>query len=460
LVTRGGIRVQLAAALVALAVLCVPAAAQAQGQLLDGAPLNVFADGLGAIQVRQDGVAPGLFYDPEENPAHAGLEIKEGDSYYPLEDGFTTAPGRVSVEPLTITDQGGGTQLMHTAYTIGPHLRVSEDITYTNGASAVNIRYGIQNVSGAPISLRAGALADLYVGNNDSGNGVIAPAVPRFVGGRDEASGLVYGLQEVTPWRAYQEGDFEDVFDNFSANGLANSVDSAAPDNGVGVEFTLDNLAPGETRPIDVRWLLAAAAPPGTVQPPPPGPYPTAATLEELPPPVVGKTVNVSVRKGKIFFRVPPSTKFIELTGPTQLPVGAIIDATKGRINLVSAADKNGTTQLAWFYDGIFKIGQTKSSKPITDLGLEGTLSCPKGKRASASAGKKTRKLWGEGKGNFRTSGKFSSATVRGTRWLVEDRCDSTLTRVVQGSVVVRDFRLKKNVVVRAGKKYLARKTK
>ena len=63
---------------------------------LDGTPLNIFADGLGAIQVRQDGVAAGLFYDPDENPAHAGLEIKEGESYYPLEDGFTTAPGRVS----------------------------------------------------------------------------------------------------------------------------------------------------------------------------------------------------------------------------------------------------------------------------------------------------------------------------------------------------------------------------
>jgi hypothetical protein len=352
---------------------------------------------------------------------------------------------------------------MHTAYAIGPHIRVSEDISYTNGATAVNIHYGIQNVSGAPISVRAGALADLYVGNNDSGNGVIAPA-PRFVGGRDETSGLVYGLQEATPWRAYQEGDFQEVFDNFSASGLNNSVDSAAPDNGVGVEFALDNIAPGETRPIDVRWLLAAPAPPGTITPappPPPGPYPTAATIEQLPPPVVGKSVNVSVRKGKIFFRVPPSKKFIELTGPTQLPVGAIIDATKGRINLVSASDRTGTTQLAWFYDGIFKIGQTKSAKPVTDLGLEGELSCPKGKKAStAAAKKKTRKLWGEGKGNFRTSGKYSSATVRGTRWLVEDRCDGTLTRVTQGAVTVRDFRLKKNVVVRAGKKYLARKTK
>src|SRR3712207_6890811 len=37
------------------------------------------------------------------------------------------------------------------------------------------------------------------------------------------------------------------------------------------------------------------------------------------------------------------------------------------------------------------------------------------------------RRLWGRDKGGrFRTHGKNSHATVRGTRWLVEDRCDGT----------------------------------
>ena len=39
----------------------------------------------------------------------------------------------------------------------------------------------------------------------------------------------------------------------------------------------------------------------------------------------------------------------------------------------------------------------------------------------------KTRKLWGDGKGNFRTTGKYSAATVRGTKWLVQDSCTGTL---------------------------------
>ena len=45
---------------------------------------------------------------------------------------------------------------------------------------------------------------------------------------------------------------------------------------------------------------------------------------------------------------------------------------------------------------------------------------------------------------------------MRGTTWTVEDRCDGTLTSVKRGTVVVRDFRLKKNVIVKAGKSYLA----
>ena len=82
---------------------------------------------------------------------------------------------------------------------------------------------------------------------------------------------------------------------------------------------------------------------------------------------------------------------------------------------------------------------------------------CAKASRRASAGKKKTRKLWGEGKGTFRTDGKFSSATVRGTKWLVQDTCAGTLTKVTQGVVLVRDFKRCKNITVRAGKQYLAR---
>ena len=67
-------------------------------------------------------------------------------------------------------------------------------------------------------------------------------------------------------------------------------------------------------------------------------------------------------------------------------------------------------------------------------------------------------KLWGNGKGKFRTNGKYASATVRGTIWLVQDECDGTLTKVTRGTVQVRDLKRKKTITVKAGHSYLAQR--
>jgi hypothetical protein len=176
-----------------------------------------------------------------------------------------------------------------------------------------------------------------------------------------------------------------------------------------------------------------------------------------LPPPVAGETVNAKVRAGKVRFRLPAETAFAELTAPRQLPIGTTFDTTAGRVTLTSAADTAGATQHAWFYEGTFTIGQTTGSAPVTTLALAGALpDCTKGARAAAATKRKQRHLWGDGKGRFRTGGRFSSATVRGTRWVVSDRCDGTLTRVVRGSVTVRDRVRDRTVIVREGEQYLA----
>ena len=114
-----------------------------------------------------------------------------------------------------------------------------------------------------------------------------------------------------------------------------------------------------------------------------------------------------------------------------------------------------GKPQAGRFYEGVFKVTQPGS---VTSLALtEPLASCRGGGRSAAATKKKQRHLWGDGKGSFRTSGKYSSATVRGTKWLVKDSCAGTLTRVVRGSVTVRDKVRGKTVVVPAGKSYLAK---
>jgi hypothetical protein len=193
-------------------------------------------------------------------------------------------------------------------------------------------------------------------------------------------------------------------------------------------------------------------------------PVPAAGAVTDqaptpVPRPEVGKTVNALLIAGKVRYRLPGADSFVALTDPVQVPVGTTFDTTAGRVTIIAATDQ-GTTQNAWFYEGTFTVDQTTGPRPITTLALAGALpSCPtaSGGRAAATTRKrKSRHLWGDGKGRFRTNGRFSAATVRGTRWVVSDRCDGTLTRVVRGSVTIRDRVRNKTVVIRAGQQYLA----
>jgi CSLREA domain-containing protein len=182
------------------------------------------------------------------------------------------------------------------------------------------------------------------------------------------------------------------------------------------------------------------------------GAYEFGAVLPEviLPPPEAGETVNVFEARGRVRVKIPGSDEFFELEEAQQVPVGSTFDTSKGRVTLIAAGQ-----QRSWFYQGVFRLGQTKGARPLSTLTLTGALNCGRG--ASAAAQRRKRRLWGDGSGKFRTKGKHSAATVVGTRWLVEDRCNGTLTRVTRGRVRVRDFRARRTVVVKAGKRYFAR---
>jgi CSLREA domain-containing protein len=172
----------------------------------------------------------------------------------------------------------------------------------------------------------------------------------------------------------------------------------------------------------------------------------------QLSPPVSGETVNVSEARGRVRVRLPGSDEFFELEDAQQVPIGSTFDTSRGRVNLVAAG-----RQRSWFYQGVFRLGQTRGARPLSTLTLTGALRCGRGATVAQRRRAKKRRLWGNGRGKFRTRGKHSAATVVGTRWLVEDRCNGTLTRVTKGRVRVRDFRARRTVVVRAGKRYFAR---
>ncbi|MDA0181841.1 Ig-like domain-containing protein [Solirubrobacter phytolaccae] len=190
-----------------------------------------------------------------------------------------------------------------------------------------------------------------------------------------------------------------------------------------------------------------------------PTPVPTVApaqTPTPTPTPVPNQTIVVSPKPGgPVLVKPKGASKFEPLDVTKGIPLGSEVDVRKGRVTLTSIPKPGAAPETADFYGGMFIVTQKGG---ITDLKLSEPLTgCPKGQRASASAKKKTRKLWGDGKGAFRTSGKYSAATVRGTVWLVQDSCTTTLTRVTQGVVQVQDFVTKKKLLVKKGKRYTAK---
>ncbi len=206
-------------------------------------------------------------------------------------------------------------------------------------------------------------------------------------------------------------------------------------------------------------------------------------------PPTLGRTVNTSVVSGTVLVAVPAGSaraaqsvpglkgvRFVPITEARQIPVGSLLDTRKGTVRLTSARDAKGATQNGDFTAGVFQVLQSRAakSKGLTELRLKGSsfknCTAKRSKRSQAAttadaqaaarrrlSRRTVRRLRSNAKGRFRTRGRYSSATVRGTSWTTTDRCDGTLTKVTRGSVTVRDIRRRKNITLRKGKSYLAR---
>ncbi len=202
----------------------------------------------------------------------------------------------------------------------------------------------------------------------------------------------------------------------------------------------------------------------------------------DLPPPVSGSSVDVAAESGTVLVRLPAGTSsakarglglrgaaagFVPLTQPRQVPIGSTFDTTRGRLGLFTAGPGRNNLQDGHFSGGMFAVAQGRKN-PLTTLSMSGggLRACgtkvPRGgaRKNFATAAQRKRRLFSSVHGRFRTRGRNSSATVRGTRWTMTDTCAGTLTTVKSGAVLVRDFRLRKNRLVKAGKRYFARSRK
>jgi hypothetical protein len=185
---------------------------------------------------------------------------------------------------------------------------------------------------------------------------------------------------------------------------------------------------------------------------------PACGSSPAQPSPVFAHTVVVAPVGGRVLVNV--GGGFVQLSSPRAVRVGTVVDTTDGTVRLTSA-NPTGKTQTGRFFKGIFRIEQSRSAGGLVNLVIRDNLnSSVCATKAARSAGLNRRILGllrGTAKGNFRTTGRFAAATVRGTDWGVRNRCDGTLTVVRSGVVAVLDFGLHKTVIVRAGQTYLAK---
>ena len=247
------------------------------------------------------------------------------------------------------------------------------------------------------------------------------------------------------------------------------------------VSASVSGLVPNEL--YDVQLVATNSA--GTTY----GPVESFTTAQNAPPPppVLGKQVNVTLVSGHVWIKPPPGKSlgpagdraalskgqgFVPLTEARQVPTGSEVDALHGSLRIVSNTGKVGKTQTATLAGGVFNVGQIRKgiSKGLATFNLvesafEGaptyTTCKPKYKKAGdatiASLSSKTLQLLKvSGHGKFRTTGRYSSATVRGTIYTVADRCDGTLTHVIRDTVLVDDFVRHKTILLHAGQSYLA----
>ena len=179
--------------------------------------------------------------------------------------------------------------------------------------------------------------------------------------------------------------------------------------------------------------------------------------------PVLGQIVNLDLRAGTVKVKGPGAPGYVALSKSASVAVGSLIDMRHGTVALHSALP-GGAVQRAVFHGGLSEVRQARGTGGLTELVLRGPLPTCAGTAARAAMTNSPpprRRLWGhDTHGKFRTRGGQSVATVRGTDWYVEDRCDGTLTRVTAGSVSVYDSGRHRSVIVRAGHSYLARITR
>jgi hypothetical protein len=199
---------------------------------------------------------------------------------------------------------------------------------------------------------------------------------------------------------------------------------------------------------------------------------------ETAEPPEPLETVNVSEVSGNILVKLPGVQGFVPLGPEVQIPLGSTIDARNGKVRLFAArgggvgrvvpgigpARAGGLElQSAVFGSGMFKVGQQQQqAKLITRIDLTGGnfSQCRSG---GTSPVKRVRRIQAVGEGSFSTKGRYGTATASSstatTSWNTVDQCNGTLVKAREGRLVVHDLARDRTIRLKAGERFLIRKS-
>jgi 6-phosphogluconolactonase (cycloisomerase 2 family) len=245
------------------------------------------------------------------------------------------------------------------------------------------------------------------------------------------------------------------VGSDFTTHGVGPAtVTGLVPNALYHVRLVATNSA-GTTFGQDVTFTTAAAPAPGS--------------------PTLGQTFNIKPVSGLVLVDI--NGHLVPLTELTQIPSGVPIDTLHGTLELITATGDGGggahdaaaKTQHGEFSGAVFRLSQQTrgAGKGLVTLML--ALSAFKGAPsqsickshgtaadATAASSRTIQLLHASAHGKFRTSGRYSAATVLGTIWTVSARCDGTLTHAIKDEVSVTDFVRHKTIILHAGQSYLA----
>ena len=251
----------------------------------------------------------------------------------------------------------------------------------------------------------------------------------------------------------------QSVGPDFSVHGIGPvAVSGLVPNALYHVRIVATNSA-GTTFGQDILFTTARAPAPGA--------------------PTLGKTFNIKPVSGLVLVLV--HGHLVPLTQLEQIGPGVTIDTLHGTLELITAAGGGGgahdaaakgkKTQTGQFGGAVIRIHQTASgpNKGMTTVmmvlsafkGAPSQAICRNnGAAGDAHAAKVSTKviqlLHASAHGHFTTSGRYSAATVRGTKWTITARCDGTLVHDITDSVAVTDFVHHKTIILHAGQSYFA----